>query len=210
MNAPLGPPLSLPESFVVLEGARADPHEVVFLTLLELVVVGSMELLASSQDPGEFVLSSTDRPPAPAPIAAIADVLARGKTARTSDGRSYIPTLAAADAFSATWTSAAHFVHAEVWRALVARGLITTDPNLLDSLFVVDVWHLTPEGHAERRRLHEALAERPDWQRAPATALLRVQGRAVPSEATFDAIDELEDQITPADAADPQRGGPIF
>jgi hypothetical protein len=195
VESPIGGSLSLPETFAVLEGPRADAHEIVFLALVELVARGIAELVPVAQD--EVALSLSDRPIGTGPVAALAKMLAGCQRTEASDGRVYVPTGAAARGFSGAWATAARFVRNEVWRALVARDLVTTRPNVLDSLFVIDAWHLTPAGDVEKRRLEGELAAEPRWKEAPAIALLVVQALPVPSDATFDALDELEDLITP-------------
>jgi len=197
VDTPLGLSLSLPETFAVLEGPRADPHEIVFLALVELVARRIAELVPVARD--EVALSLSDRPIGAGPVAAVAKMLAGCQRAETGDGRVYVPTSAAASGFAGTWPTTSQFARAEVWGALVARELVTTRPNLLDSLFVVDAWHLTTAGDVEKRRLEGELAAEPHWKEAPATALLVACGLPVPSDATFDALDELEDLITPGD-----------
>lgn len=192
--------LSLPEAFVVLEGPRADPHEVVFLAMLDLVARGSATLVRT---PGAEAAAYAFRPTAATtvvgPSAALTKLLGTCTLDSTATGERYVPTREAASAFARTWSSAGAYVRAEVWPALVARGLVRTRPNLLDALFAVDAWHLTPEGREAREALQRNLVDPVAWNAAPATSLLTVMALAVPSEAVLDALDELEDLITPSD-----------
>ncbi len=205
MATPMGLSLSLPETFAVLEGPRADPHEIVFLAFVELVARGIGGLVPVAKD--EVALSLSDRPIGAGPVAAVAKMLAGCQRAETGDGRVYVPTSAAASGFTGTWPTARHFVRAEVWGALVSRELVTTRPNVLDSLFVVDAWHLTTAGDVERRRLEGELSAEPHWKEAPATALLAVHALPVLSDETFAALDELEDLVTPGDPPGPYDAG---
>jgi hypothetical protein len=195
VDAPIG--LSLPEAFVILEGTRADGHEAVFLAMVDMVASGNAKLVFVHGD-AAFSFEDT-RAHASGPVGALGAVLSTCETAKTADGTTYVLTDAAAPAFALKWGSANAFIREAVWPALVERGLVSRAPNLLDSVFVVDAWHLTPEGQAERQRLLTDLAAEPHWKEAPATALLNARGSPVLSDESFDALDVLEDLITPGD-----------
>ncbi|TMB62238.1 MAG: hypothetical protein E6I57_01055 [Chloroflexi bacterium] len=193
-------PLSAPEAMVLIEGPRADPHEIVFLALLELVVRGGARLAGGPED------KLSDRRLMPRehgrvgarPLVALVDVIDEGMARSPQRSIAFAPTRLVREAFAVRWGTAEAFVRMEVWGGLEARGFVSTRERDLD-VFAVYPWHRTAEGDLECARLHAILERSPDWQSAPGTTLLELSGLAVPSDDVFDAIDELEDGITPPD-----------
>jgi hypothetical protein len=203
----VGAPLSLPEAYVLLVGARADAHEIVFLALVELVQRGAVNVVQVAR--GEMAFGAADPGRVRArPLAALARAIA-GAAEEQGQGRIDVPTAEIRSRFMQRWGAADRYARDEVWRSLVERGLASLQPNTLDALFAVHSFHLTEEGEQERARLRSALADVSDWPSRPATALLPVHGLAVPGEETFDAIDELEDLITPGDVGNRPDVGPL-
>jgi hypothetical protein len=205
-------PLSLPEAYVLLVGARADAHEIVFLALVELVERGALNVIqVPGGEMGECAFGAVDPGRAHArPLAALARAIADAAEEQ-GGARIDVPTADVRSRFVQRWGAADRFARDEVWRSLAERGLASLRPNPLDALFAVHSFHLTEEGEQERARLRSALADVSDWPSRPATALLAANGLAVPGDDTFDAIDELEDLITPGDlAGDNPDVGPSF
>ena len=204
-------PLSLTEAYVLLEGSRADAHEIVFLALVELVERGGAALVeVPGGDGGERAFSAADPDRVRArPLAALARVIAEAAE-ELGPGRDDVPTADIRSRFVRKWGSAERFARDEVWRSLAERGLASVQPTTLDALFAVHSFHLAPDGEQERARLRSAVAGWSEWPHRPATALLEAESRSVLDDDTFDAIDELEDLITPGDLWGdiPEVGGP--
>jgi hypothetical protein len=188
----------------VIEGPRVDAHELVFLGLLELVVRGSATVVdVREKDGPEAALVPRDRDRLLArPLLAIFDLLVEARAESPQARIEHAPSKYANRRWAERWGSAETFVRKEVWASLETRGLLSTKPTAWD-MFVIDAWHLTESGEAERQRLRSAVPSHEEWQLRPATTLLVLHGLPVPSDETFEAIDEVEELITPGVKYDP-------
>lgn len=184
----------------MLKGPRTDPHELVFLALLELVVRGGAALVpVPDADADEYALAPGEPERTPArPLAVLVELIAEAMTLDVDGPRGFAPTPLVAVRFAHRWGTADGYVRHEVWSPLEERGFITTRRGVLD-LFAVNAWHLTDDGHRERARLREMLAGDDEWTRHPVIALLRLGHLTVPSRATLDGVRRLEDLVTPTD-----------
>jgi hypothetical protein len=183
---------------VLLEGTRADPHEIVFLALVELVVRGGARIVqVPGGEVGECALAPADpNRTYPRPLAALAGLIVAASW-RAAGRSEFAPSDLMREMFARHWPTTVDYVRGEVWPSLAERGLASTERELIDAPFVLHPWHLSAEGERERSELQEALGNDGSWRRTPASSLLTARGLAVPGDATFDAIDELEDLITP-------------
>jgi hypothetical protein len=204
MNDRVESPVSLAELMVLIDGPRTDPHTIVFLALLELVVRGGAQLTGGIHTKiSDRALTPHQRSSVRArPLTALLEVIDDGKARSPQKSITYAPTRLVGQAFAIRWGSAHAYVRREVWRALEVRLLANQEPDG----FAVYPFHLTERGRDERSRLGTTLARDPDWKNAPGTALLQLAGLPLPSEDIFDAVDELEERITPGDVAGDDGG----
>jgi len=188
----------------VIEGPRVDAHELVFLGLLELVARGSAAVVnVREKDGDEYALAPRDRDRLVArPLLSLFDVLVEGRAESPQARIEHAPSKYANRRWAVRWGSAETYVRKEVWTSLEARGLLSTKPTAWD-MFVIYAWHLTESGEAERQRLRAAVPSHEDWRLRPATTLLVLHGLPVPGDDTFEAVDEVEDLITPGVKYDP-------
>jgi hypothetical protein len=192
-------PLSLPEAMAIMEGARVDAHELVFLGLLELVARGGASIVHGGD---EYALVPRERSRLIArPLLSLFDVLVEGRAESPEVRIERAPGEYVNRRWAIRWGTAENYVRREVWTSLEQRALLSTTPTAWD-MFVVDAWHLTETGEAERQRLRMGVPSQNEWQQRPATILLTLHGLPVPDDETFEAVDEVEELITPGQKAD--------
>jgi hypothetical protein len=188
------------ESLALLIGPRADPDEVLFVALIELVVRGGLRVVPAPRGGTDgYALAPGDANTVSArPLVALVDLVVEARETAPEVGIEYAPTRLANRRFAVRWGSVETYVRVEVWSGLRDLGLLAPRRRTFDSW----EWRLTDEGKGERNRLRASLSAIKDWRKQPATSLLQIRGLAVPSEEVFDTVDAIEDSLSPRYAAE--------
>lgn len=186
---------SMAESLALLIGPGADPNEVLFVALIELVVRGGLRVVPVPRGGTDgYALAPGDATTVSArPLTALLDLVVEAREIAPEAGLEYAPTPLVNRRFAVRWGSVETYVHVEVWAGLRDLGLLAPRRRAFGGA----EWRLTEEGKGERDRLRTALSGIKDWRQQPATSLLHVCGLAVPSDAIFDRLDVIEDSLIP-------------
>jgi hypothetical protein len=183
------------ESLAIVIGPRADPDEVLFVALIELVVRGGLRVMPAPRGGTDgYALAPGDATTVSArPLVALLDVVIEARETAPEVGLEYAPTRHVNQRFAVRWGSVETYVRVEVWSGLQDLGLLAPRRRAFGSA----EWRLTAEGKGERDRLRASLSAIKEWRQQPATSLLHVCGLPVPSGEIFDTVGAIEDSLIP-------------